>query len=108
MQMVGIIQATIHHDTERIGQKEKSHVVDYHRSSSNPVAARLFRSEYKSRLPANRRLDSHSDRYRNHPHHITPAGDNVNISRLFGKLPVSSQCQLFWILPPPKAGLNCL
>jgi hypothetical protein len=44
IQMVGIIQATIHHHTERIAQKEKSHVVDYHRNSSNPVAAWLFGS----------------------------------------------------------------
>jgi hypothetical protein len=85
VQMVGISQATIHHHTGRIAQKEKSHVMDYHRNSNHPVATRLFRSKHKSRLPANRRLDSHSDRDRSHPHHITPAGDNVNISCLFGK-----------------------
>jgi len=85
MQMVGIIQATIHHHTGRIAQKEKSHVVDYHRNSNHPVAARLFRSEHKSRLPANRRLDSYSDRYRRHPHHITPLWRGINLSRLFGK-----------------------
>ena len=85
IQMAGITHAIMHHHTGRIAQKENSHVVDYHRNSSNPVAARLFRSEHKSRLPSNRRLDSHSDRDRRHPYHIAPAGDNVNTSRLFGK-----------------------
>jgi hypothetical protein len=50
---------------------EKSHVVDYHRDSSNTVAARLFRSEHKSKIPAHRRLGSYSGRYRRHTHHIT-------------------------------------
>ncbi len=85
MQMVGMTQATIHHHTGQIAQKEKSHVMDYHRNSSYPVAARLFRAEHKSRVPANRRLDPHSDRDRRHPRHIAPPRDNVNISCLFGK-----------------------
>ncbi len=102
MQLVGVIQATIHHHTERIAQKEKSHVVDYHRNSSNPVAARLFRSEHKSRLPANRRLDSHSDRYRSHPHHITPAGYNVNISRLLENCSSRPNANYFGFCHPRK------
>ena len=78
--MVGIVQATIHHHTGRIAQKEKSHVVDYHRNSSHPVVARLFRSEHKPGFPANRQLDSHSDRDRRHPRHIAPPWCDVTLS----------------------------
>jgi hypothetical protein len=80
MQMVGNIQATIHHHIERIAQKENSHVVDYYHNSANPVAARLFRSKHQPQLSANRRLDSRSDRYRGHPHHIAPPWCDVNLS----------------------------
>jgi len=55
--------------------------VDYHRDSSNSVATRFFRSEHKSKVPANRQLDSHSDRYRRHTCHIEPAWGDINSSR---------------------------
>jgi len=55
--------------------------VDYHRNSSNTVAARLFRSEHKSKVPAHRQLDPRSDRYRRHNHHSAPPWDCVNLSR---------------------------
>jgi hypothetical protein len=61
-------------------QKEKSYVVDYHCNSSHPVAARLSRSEHQSKVPTNRRLDSHSDRYRRHTRHIAPHWGGVNLS----------------------------
>ena len=80
IQMVGIIQATIHHHTERIAQKEKSHVVDYHRNSNNPVAVRLFGSEHNSKSPTLRSLGSRSDRYRRHSRHIGPPRCNINLS----------------------------
>jgi hypothetical protein len=63
---------------EQIAQKEKSYVVDYHCNSSNPVAARLFGWEHKSKLPENRQLDSHSDRYCPHPHRSERDGDHLN------------------------------
>jgi hypothetical protein len=47
--------------------------VAYHRNSICIVATRLFRSEHKSKIPANRQLDSHADRYRRHTRHITAA-----------------------------------
>jgi len=56
--------------------------VDYHRNSSNPMAARLFRSEYKSRLSANGRMDPYSARYCRHPRHIAPSWCNVIIALL--------------------------
>jgi hypothetical protein len=40
--------------------------VDYRRNSSRTVAAWRFRSERKSKVSANRGLDSHSDRNRYH------------------------------------------
>ena len=80
MQMVGIIQATIHPDTERITQKEKFHVVDYHRNSNHPVAVRLFGSERNSKPPALRPLGSRSDRDRRRPRHIRPPRCNINFS----------------------------
>jgi len=54
-----------------VNKKEKPHVVDHHRDSSNPVAARLFRSERKSKVPENRQLDSRSHRHSHHTPHIT-------------------------------------
>src|SRR5512147_1610927 len=62
---------------EQIAQKEKSHVVDYHCNSSNPVAARLFGWEHKSKLPENRQLDPYSARYCPHPNRSKRAGDHL-------------------------------
>ena len=77
---MGITQTTIgSHHTQRITEKEKSHVVGYHRNSGNPVAARLFRSGRNSKPPALRPLGSHSDRYRYHPHHIGPPWGDMNL-----------------------------
>jgi len=45
------------------------------------MAARLFRSERKFKLPAHWQLDPHSDCYRRHTHHITPPWVCVNRSR---------------------------
>ena len=75
-----VINLTINHNqrTEQIAQKEKSHVVDYHRNSINPMAARLFRSQYTSKFSANGRLDPYSDRHRGDPRHFAPVGDHVN------------------------------
>ena len=64
---------------EQIAQKEKTHVVDYHRNSSNPVAARLFRRKYQSQVPEDRRLDSYTDRYCPHPHCFASVGDRVSL-----------------------------
>ena len=55
--------------------------MDYRRNSSHPVAARLFRSEHQSKVPTNRRLDSHSDRYRRHTRHIEPTTCDLKLSR---------------------------
>ena len=63
---------------EQIAQKEKSYVVDYHCNSSNPVAARLFGWEHKSKLPENRQLDSYSARYCPHPNRSERVGDHLN------------------------------
>jgi hypothetical protein len=79
-EMVGITQATIHHHTERIAQKENSHVMDHHRNSNHPVAVRLFGSERNSKHPALRPVGSRSDRYRRHPRHIGPPRRNINLS----------------------------
>ncbi len=62
----------VQHTFFQLGQQEKSYVVDYRRDSSNTVAARLFRSEHKPKLPANRQLDPYPDRYRRHTRHIEP------------------------------------
>jgi hypothetical protein len=56
-------------------KKEKSHVVDYHRNSNHPVAARLFRPEHQLKLPANRRLDPYPARDCPHPHRFEAVGD---------------------------------
>jgi hypothetical protein len=61
----------------QITQKEKSHVVDYRRNSGNSVAARLFRSEHKSKFPANWQLDPYFARNCCHPHRSKPAGDHL-------------------------------
>jgi hypothetical protein len=76
--MAGITLTAIpdHHPDENT-QKEISHVVDYRRNSRDPVAARLLRAEHKSKLPANWRLDSYSDRRRCDPHHIAPSWCDV-------------------------------
>jgi hypothetical protein len=55
--------------------------VDYHRNSCNTVAARLFRTEHKSKIPGHRQLDSYPDRYRHHTHHLAPAWGGVDLSR---------------------------
>ena len=74
----GVTQTTTHNNHHKqIAQKEKSHVVDYHRNSNNLVANRLFRSEHKSKLPANRWLDPYFDRYRCHTYHIARVGDRL-------------------------------
>ena len=54
--------------------------MDYHHNSSSTVAARLFRSERKSKVTENRQLDSHSARYRHHPRHIEAPWGSVNPS----------------------------
>ena len=54
--------------------------MDYCRNSSNIMAARVIRWENKSKTPKHRQLDSYSDRYRRHPHHIEPAWGDINLS----------------------------
>ena len=54
--------------------------MDYHHHSGNTVVAWLFRSERKSKVPKNRRLDSHSDRYRHHTRRIEAPWGSVNPS----------------------------
>jgi hypothetical protein len=80
---VNMVEITIttlpDHHPDRNTQKEKTHVVDNHRNPGNPVAARLFRTQYKSKLSANRRLDSYSNRHRRHPCHIAASWGDVNI-----------------------------
>jgi hypothetical protein len=73
--------ANHNHRPGQIKQKEKSHVVDYHRNSNNLVAARIFRSEYKSKISENWQLDSRSDRYRRHTHHIEPPRGAITLLR---------------------------
>jgi hypothetical protein len=53
-------------------KKEKSHVVDYHRNSIHPVAARLSRWQHQPKLPENGQLDPHFDRHCGHPGYIEP------------------------------------
>ena len=71
------------HHTERIAQKEKSHVVDYRCNSINPVAARIFRSEHKPKLPANRQLDPCSDRHRSDPRYLETVGNRLVLDPRF-------------------------
>ena len=52
--------------------------MDYHRNSTDTVAARLFWSEHKSKLSAHRQLDSRSDHYRCHTRHIESAWGGVD------------------------------
>jgi hypothetical protein len=52
--------------------------VDHHRNFGNPVVARLFRSEHKSKLPANRQLDSYFDRHRRHTRRFEPVKDHID------------------------------
>jgi hypothetical protein len=47
--------------------------MDYRSNSNHTVATRLFWSEPESKIPANRQLDSHADRYRCDTHHIAIA-----------------------------------
>jgi hypothetical protein len=53
--------------------------VDYYRDSGNPVAARLFRPEHKSKDSTNRWLDTYFDRYRRHTRCIEPVGGGVDL-----------------------------
>ncbi len=53
--------------------------MDHHRNSGNLVAARLFRTEHKSKLPAHRQLDSHSDCYRRDPHRFEPVRGHIDL-----------------------------
>jgi hypothetical protein len=64
--------------------KEKSHVVDldYHRGPGNTLAARLFRSEHKFKLPKNRQLDPCSDRHRGHTRHIEAPWHDLDPSHI--------------------------
>ena len=48
-------------------QKEKYHVMDYHRNSSNTLAAGFPGWEYKPKITAYRQLDPYFARYRGHP-----------------------------------------
>jgi hypothetical protein len=57
--------------------KEKSHDLDYRCNSSNTLAARLFRSEHKFKLPENRELGSYPDRYCLNPPHLALAWGGV-------------------------------
>ncbi len=52
--------------------------MDYHRNTFRTLAARLFRSEYQSKVPANRQLDPCSDRNSRYPHHIKPSEGYLN------------------------------
>lgn len=52
--------------------------MDYYCNSVYFVAARLFRSEYKSKFSANRQLDSYTDRHRCHTRHTALAWSFVN------------------------------
>lgn len=63
---------------------EKNYVVDNYRNSGRFVATRVFRPEYKSKLPANRRLDPYFDRNRRHTRHFESVRDYVNQSALRG------------------------
>ena len=56
-------------------KKEKSHVVDYHRNSNHPVAARFLGWKHQPKLSENRQLDPCFDRYRRHPHRFETIGD---------------------------------
>jgi hypothetical protein len=53
--------------------------VDHHRNSGSTVAARLFRSEHKSKLPPNRQLDPYFDRYRCHTRRFEPVRGHIDL-----------------------------
>jgi predicted GH43/DUF377 family glycosyl hydrolase len=53
--------------------------VDYHRNTTNIVAARCFRSELKPKLPKDWQLDPYFDRYSGNTSHIAVAWDYINI-----------------------------
>jgi hypothetical protein len=53
--------------------------VDYHRDSGNSVAARFFRSEYKSKLSEDRQLDSYPARNCCHTRRIEPPWSDINL-----------------------------
>lgn len=57
--------------------------MDYRCNSINPVAARLFRSEHKPKLPANRRLDPYSDRHRGDSRYFEVIGDRLVLDPRF-------------------------
>ena len=75
-----ITQTTLHnHHTGQIAQKEKSHVVDYHRNPSHPVAARFPGRKYKPKVPAYRQLDPCFARYRSRPGRIERIGNCLGL-----------------------------
>jgi hypothetical protein len=79
-QAVGITQTAIHNQhTGRIAQKEKSHVVDYHRNSSNTLAAGFFRPERLFWLTANWQRRSRLARHRGRPRCCETVGDRVDL-----------------------------
>jgi hypothetical protein len=53
--------------------------VDYRRDSGNLVAARLFRSEYKSKLSEDRQLDSYAARNCCHTRRIEPPWSDLKL-----------------------------
>ena len=59
--------------------------MDYRCNSSYPVAAWLFRPEYKSKVSTNGGLDSHSDRNRDHPRYIEAAWGDLTFWGRIGK-----------------------
>jgi hypothetical protein len=66
--------------------------VDYHCGSSNPVAARLFRPEHQSKIPANRQLDSHAARNRGNTRRIEPPWGNLNRYRAGTEAEACTSC----------------
>jgi hypothetical protein len=59
--------------------------VDNYRNPNHPVAAWLFRPEYKPEVSKNRGVDPHADRYRRHTHRIAFPWNCVNISLTWSK-----------------------
>ena len=53
--------------------------MDYHRNSGNLVAARLFRSELKLKLPTHRQLDSYPDRSRRDTRRFEPGRGHIDL-----------------------------
>jgi len=54
--------------------------VDYHCGFSNPVAAWFLWAEHKSKIPANRQLDSYSARNCGNTRRIEPPWGSVDLS----------------------------